>query len=71
MEYLSKECYEQLVAELEDMINVQLPRVKTAIAEARAQGDLSEILSIMPPSASRVNSWAASASSRMCCSMPA
>lgn len=42
MEYLSKECYEQLVAELEDMINVQLPRVKTAIAEARAQGDLSE-----------------------------
>lgn len=42
MEYLSQECYAKLVEELEKMINVDLPRVKTAIAEARAQGDLSE-----------------------------
>ena len=42
MEYLSQECYDALVAELEQLINVELPRVKDAIAEARAQGDLSE-----------------------------
>lgn len=42
MEYLSQECYDALVAELEELINVELPRVKDAIAEARAQGDLSE-----------------------------
>lgn len=42
MEYLSQECYAKLVAELEHLVNVELPRVKTAIAEARAQGDLSE-----------------------------
>lgn len=42
MEYLSPECYAKLVAELEELVNVELPRVKTAISEARAQGDLSE-----------------------------
>lgn len=42
MEYLSQECYDELVAELEELINVELPKVKNAIAEARAQGDLSE-----------------------------
>lgn len=42
MEYLSQECYDALVAELNEMINVELPRIKDAIAEARAQGDLSE-----------------------------
>ena len=42
MEYLSQECYERLVEELNDMIHVQLPKGKEAIAEARAQGDLSE-----------------------------
>ncbi|MBQ0049667.1 MAG: transcription elongation factor GreA [Bacteroidales bacterium] len=42
MEYLSKECYDELVAELNDLINVQLPKVKNEIAEARDKGDLSE-----------------------------
>lgn len=42
MEYLSKECYDQLVAELEELINVELPKVKNEIAEARDKGDLSE-----------------------------
>ncbi len=42
MEYLSQECYDALVAELDQMINVELPKIKDAIAEARAQGDLSE-----------------------------
>lgn len=42
MEYLSQECYDELVAELQEMINVELPKIKNAIAEARAQGDLSE-----------------------------
>ena len=42
MEYLSQECYDELVAELLELINVELPKVKNAIAEARAQGDLSE-----------------------------
>ena len=42
MEYLSQECYDALVAELNEMINVEVPRVKNAIAEARDKGDLSE-----------------------------
>lgn len=42
MEYMSQEGYDKIVAELNEMINVELPRVKDAIAEARAQGDLSE-----------------------------
>lgn len=42
MEYLSQECYNGLLAELDQLINVELPKVKNAIAEARAQGDLSE-----------------------------
>lgn len=42
MEYLSKECYDKLVAELNEMINVELPAVKDEIAEARDKGDLSE-----------------------------
>lgn len=42
MEYLSQECYDKLVAELNEMITVELPRIKNEIAEARAQGDLSE-----------------------------
>ena len=39
---MSKEGYDKLVAELQEMINVELPRVKDAIAEARDKGDLSE-----------------------------
>lgn len=39
---MSQEGYDKLVAELREMINVELPRVKDAIAEARDKGDLSE-----------------------------
>lgn len=39
---MSQEGYDKLVAELREMINVDLPRVKDAIAEARDKGDLSE-----------------------------
>lgn len=42
MEYLSQECYDKLVAELEELINVELPRVKNELVEAREKGDLSE-----------------------------
>lgn len=42
MEYMSQEGYDKLLAELNEMINVDLPRVKIAIAEARDKGDLSE-----------------------------
>lgn len=42
MEYLSKECYDKLVAELHELETVEMARVKDAIAEARDKGDLSE-----------------------------
>lgn len=42
MEYLSKECYDNIAAELENLINVEFPKIKDALSEARAQGDLSE-----------------------------
>jgi len=42
MEYLSKERYEQIAAELHNLITVEFPKVKDDLAEARAQGDLSE-----------------------------
>lgn len=42
MEYLSQECYDKLVAELDELMNVELPRVKNEIQEAREKGDLSE-----------------------------
>lgn len=42
MEYMSQECYDKLVAELDDLINVQLPHVKNELVEAREKGDLSE-----------------------------
>ena len=41
MEYMSQEGYDKLVAELRELER-QVPIVKDAIAEARAQGDLSE-----------------------------
>jgi len=41
-EYMSQEGYDKLVAELRHMEQVELPQVREAIAEARAQGDLSE-----------------------------
>jgi len=42
MEYMSQEGYDKIVAELQHMINVELPQVKDAISEARDKGDLSE-----------------------------
>ena len=42
MEYLSKERYDEIVAEVDYLINDEYPRIKEALAEARAQGDLSE-----------------------------
>lgn len=42
MEYLSKECYDNLVAELNELVTVELPKAKDELTEARAKGDLSE-----------------------------
>ena len=42
MEYMSQEGYDKLVAELYQLEHVELPQIREAIAEARAQGDLSE-----------------------------
>ena len=42
MEYLSKERYDEIVAEINYLINEEYPRIKDALAEAGAQGDLSE-----------------------------
>jgi len=42
MEYLSKECRDSIAAELNDLIHVQYPKLRDDLAEARAQGDLSE-----------------------------
>jgi len=39
---MSKEGYDKLVAELHDMITVQLPKAIDAVSEARDKGDLSE-----------------------------
>lgn len=42
MEYMSKECYDELVAELENLEKVELPKAQDELSEARAKGDLSE-----------------------------
>ena len=39
---MSQEGYDKLVAELQELDNVELPKVRDAIAEARDKGDLSE-----------------------------
>ena len=39
---MSEEGYNKILAELKQLESVELPRVREAIAEARAQGDLSE-----------------------------
>ena len=39
---MSKECYDQLVAELEELVKIELPKAKDELSEARAKGDLSE-----------------------------
>lgn len=42
MEYLSKQRYTEIAAELENLITVVYPKIKDDLSEARAQGDLSE-----------------------------
>ena len=42
MEYMSKEGYAKIQAELEELVNVEYPKVKEALIEARDKGDLSE-----------------------------
>ncbi len=42
MEYMSQEGYDKLVAELHQLIDVELPKAKEALVEAREKGDLSE-----------------------------
>lgn len=42
MEYMSQEGYDKLVAELYQLENVEYPKVKEALIEAREKGDLSE-----------------------------
>lgn len=39
---MSKECYDELVAELQELVKVELPKAKDELTEARAKGDLSE-----------------------------
>ena len=39
---MSQEGYDKLVAELHQLINVEYPKVKEALVEARQKGDLSE-----------------------------
>lgn len=42
MEYLSKERYDELATELNNLMYVEFPKLTRELAEARAQGDLSE-----------------------------
>lgn len=42
MEYMSQECYDQLAAELDELVKIELPKAQNELAEARAKGDLSE-----------------------------
>lgn len=42
MEYLSKQRYMDIVAELKNLTDVVYPKIKDDLSEARAQGDLSE-----------------------------
>ena len=42
MEYLSKQRYDEIVSELDDLINKVYPEVREMVAETSAQGDRSE-----------------------------
>ena len=42
MEYMSEEGFNKILNELKQLESVELPRVRDAISEERAQGDLSE-----------------------------
>ncbi len=48
MEYLSKQRYDEIAAELKHLINEVYPKVKDDLAEARSQGDLSENAGYQP-----------------------
>lgn len=39
---MSQGCYDELVAELQELVKVELPKAKDELSEARAKGDLSE-----------------------------
>ena len=41
MAYMSKEGYENLIAQMEELETVERPKVTAAIAEARDKGDMS------------------------------
>ena len=41
-EYMSQEGYDKLEAELRQLVEVELPKVKESLVEAREKGDLSE-----------------------------
>ena len=47
MEYMSQEGYDELVAELQHMVKVELPAVRDAIAEARDKREQGKLLSII------------------------
>lgn len=36
---MSQECYDRLVAEIRELVNVELPKAKEELVEARAKGD--------------------------------
>ena len=55
MEYMSQEGYDELVAELQHMVNVELPAVRDAIADAAIRATSVRISSIMQPSVSRAS----------------
>ena len=42
MEYLSKQRYDEIAAELNNLIDVVYPKVRETLAETSAQGDRSE-----------------------------
>ena len=39
---MSQECYDQLVAEIRELVNVELPKAKEELVEARARATQSE-----------------------------
>lgn len=39
---MSQECYDALVAEINELVTIELPKAKDELSEARAKGDLSE-----------------------------
>ena len=54
MEYMSQEGYDELVAELQHMVNVELPAVRDALRLVTRVTSV-KTLNIMLPSVNRVN----------------